>query len=550
MLHQHSFLVGTRREYSVEYVDLGGSSCPNYFETERTYAHRSSESTGALNSPRNTSISEDGDIADDFSVVRSTSVVSEKEKENEFERKAEYVSEVEQEDRADGRVLNRFSKDVGTMDDQLSFVFFEFLMGSLNFVGIVGVILIMNPIVFLPTMPLLILFFLLRIVYLASSRDVKRLEATSRSPLYSHVSAVMHGLITVRAFCRQNDVLQQYHQAQNINSAAFGLSLSTARWFAVCIDWLVALFVTVVAFFCVLTPGHLFYQYFYYPEYLFQFSATMSSGEVALMLVYAVQLTGFFSWIMRQSAELQNGMVSVERIVHYSELESEQCDEARNIVPSSWPHEGHIKIDKMFMKYGDNGFVLKNINLDINPKEKIGIVGRTGAGKSSLLRALFRLTPPCKGTVYIDGVNTATVPLKTLRRSISIIPQEPVLFVGSLRRNLDPFNDYDDAALWDVLQQVELKSVVSELPGGLEASMHEGGVNFSVGQRQLVCLARALLRHSHILVIDEATANVDPTTDQLIQRTIRSRFADSTVLTIAHRLNTIMDSTRVLVFPL
>ncbi|KAK6759548.1 hypothetical protein RB195_021245 [Necator americanus] len=429
-----------------------------------------------------------------------------------------------------GRILNRFSKDVGTMDDQLSFVFFEFLMGALNFFGIVFVILLLNPIVFLPTLPLLILFFMLRLVYLASSRDVKRLEATTRSPLYSHISAFMNGLFTVRAFGKQKEVLHEYHRAQNINTAAFGLTLTTSRWFAACIDWLVALFVSVVAFFSVISP------------------ATMTSGEVALMLVYAVQLTGFFSWIMRQSAELQNGMVSVERIVQYTELESEHNEVGALEAPKTWPTEGHITISNMYMKYDEGGeYVLKNVSLDIKPREKIGIVGRTGAGKSSLLRALFRLTPPSSGTVVIDGINTETLPLKVLRRGIAIIPQEPVLFIGSLRRNLDPFNMYSDEEIWRVIDQVELKPVVMELAGGLETGMHEGGVNFSVGQRQLVCLARALLRNSRILVIDEATANVDPRTDALIQRTIRESFSQSTVLTIAHRLNTIMDSSRVLV---
>uniref|UniRef100_A0A0K0D638 ABC transmembrane type-1 domain-containing protein n=1 Tax=Angiostrongylus cantonensis TaxID=6313 RepID=A0A0K0D638_ANGCA len=405
------------------------------------------------------------------------------------------------------------------MDDHLSFVFFEFFMvvsesGLLSSLGAVFVIFLINPLVILPTIPLLVIFVVVRSVYLASSRDVQRLEATTRSPLYSHISAFMNGLSTVRAFGRQKNVLNKYYRTQNMNTAAFALTLSTSRWFAICIDSLVAFFVTAVAFFSVSTPG------------------PMRSGDVALMLVYAVQLIGFFSWIMRQSADLQNGMVSIERIIQYTELESEHDNGALMKVPEGWPTEGHITMNNVFLRYDDNSeYVLRNICLDIKPMEKIGIVGRTGSGKSSLLRALFRLTAPSSGTITIDDVDTALIPLKVLRRGIAIIPQvsnslflksatclsdyleyvefpEPVLFMGSLRLNLDPFKDYSDEELWSVIKQVELESVLGELGGGLETSMHEGGVNFSVGQRQLVCLARALLRNSRILVIDEATANV------------------------------------------
>ncbi|CAD6185430.1 unnamed protein product [Caenorhabditis auriculariae] len=435
-----------------------------------------------------------------------------------------------------GRILNRFSKDVGTMDDSLSFVFFEFFMGTLNFLGVIFVICALNPFVLLSTSPLLIIFFLIRSVYVSTSRELKRLEATTRSPLYSHISATMNGLMTVRAFGRQDEMQRLFNQAQDKNTAAFGLTLVTARWFALYIDVLVSAFIAGVAFISVHRYG------------------VLSSGEVALMLVYAVQLTGFFSWIMRQSAELQNGMVSVERIADYADLPSEHASDRKSMfeekekaLGTSWPSGGRIQFNNVNVFY-ESEQVLKNVSFDIPSKHKVGIAGRTGAGKSTLLRVLFGLKPADNGTIVIDGIDVRDISLKYRRQNMAIIPQEPVLFIGTLRRNLDPFDEYSDDVLWDALEQVELKEVVKDLSGGLLASMQEGGVNFSVGQRQLVCLARALIHHAKILVIDEATANVDARTDSLIQQTIRTQFAECTVLTIAHRLNTIMECDEVMVF--
>uniref|UniRef100_A0A8C8GYC2 Multidrug resistance-associated protein 4 n=1 Tax=Oncorhynchus tshawytscha TaxID=74940 RepID=A0A8C8GYC2_ONCTS len=424
-----------------------------------------------------------------------------------------------------GRILNRFSKDIGQLDSMLPITFVDFSQLILQNIGVVAVAAAVMPWILIPVVPLLIIFLFLRRYFLQTSRDVKRLESTTRSPVFSHLSSSLQGLWTIRAFRAEERFQNTFDTYQDLHTESWFLFLVTSRWFALRLDGICAAFVTVTAFGCLF----------------------LRDGAVGLVLSYAVTLLGNFQWTIRQSAEMENMMTSVERVVEYTELESEAPWETQKHPPPEWPSQGLITFDRVSFSYSSDGpVVLKDMKAMFRPKEKVGIVGRTGAGKSSLVSVLFRLAEP-EGRIYIDGVLTSEIGLHDLRQKMSIIPQDPVLFTGTMRKNLDPFHQHTDEDLWNALQEVQLKSVVEELPNKMETVLAESGSNFSVGQRQLVCLARAVLRKNRIIIIDEATANVDPRTDELIQKTIRDKFRECTVLTIAHRLNTIIDSDRILV---
>ncbi|GBP23004.1 Probable multidrug resistance-associated protein lethal(2)03659 [Eumeta japonica] len=427
-----------------------------------------------------------------------------------------------------GRILNRFSKDIGAVDEVLPSALLDI---GLSLIGIVVVVAIVNYWLLLPTLAVGVVFYLLRIVYISTSRSIKRLEGVTRSPVFSHLNASLQGITTIRAFGAQEALIREFDNHQDLHSSAWYLFIASSRAFGFWLD------LVCVGYIAIVTLSFLVMK------------SDEQGGNVGLAITQAIGLTGMFQWGMRQSTELENQMTSVERIVEYSQIESEpplQSDEGRR-PPPTWPERGRLEFKNVSLYYVPDGEpVLRGLNFIIEPREKVGIVGRTGAGKSSLINALFRLAY-IDGSIVIDDRDAASLGLHELRSRISIIPQEPVLFSGTMRHNLDPFDEYPDSVLWRALEEVELKEAVQELPAGLNSRMSEGGGNFSVGQRQLVCLARAILRRNRLLVLDEATANVDPQTDALIQTTIRNKFAECTVLTIAHRLHTVMDSDKVMV---
>ncbi|GAB0093527.1 probable multidrug resistance-associated protein lethal(2)03659 [Sergentomyia squamirostris] len=430
-----------------------------------------------------------------------------------------------------GRILNRFSKDIGNIDKDLPITLIDTIICFLEIIGIVAIVVVVEYWLLIPTIAVGILLYLIRVVYISTGRSVKRLEANSRSPVFAHMNFTIQGLSTIRALKAEHVLEAEFNQHNDFNSSAWYMFLACSQSFTMWLDMACILYISIVVLSFVILDRDVL------------------GGNVGLAITQVVNLVGSCMWGMQQTAELENQMISVERVIQYSKLPSEPPleTEPKNKPTKEWPSDGAIKFENLSLRYVDEGeVILKDLNFEIKAGEKVGIVGRTGAGKSSLIQALFRLAP-IEGKIEIDGIDTQNLGLHDLRSKISIIPQDPILFSGSLRANLDPFEERKDADIWKALEGVELRGAVASLAGGIDCRMADGGSNFSMGQRQLVCLARAILRNNLILVLDEATANVDPETDRLIQTTIRTRFSHCTVLTIAHRLHTVMDSDRVLV---
>ncbi|XP_041086283.1 multidrug resistance-associated protein 1-like [Polyodon spathula] len=376
-----------------------------------------------------------------------------------------------------------------------------------------------------------VLVFLFQSFYVATSCQLRRLESVSRSPIYTHFNETVQGVSVIRAFGEQPRFILQTNQRVDENQKSYFPRFVATRWLAVNLEFLGNCIVLSAAIFSVMGKG------------------ILSPGIVGLSVSHALQVTGILSWIVRSWTDVENNIVSVERVKEYADTPKEAAWTLENSPLSpAWPQTGTIELRGYGLQYRKGlEWALKDISIYIQEREKVGIVGRTGAGKSSLALGIFRILEAAKGEIYIDGINIAEIGLHELRSRITIIPQDPVLFSGTLRMNLDPFDAYSDEEVWNSLELAHLKNFVSGLPDRLNHECSEGGENLSLGQRQLVCLARALLRKTKILVLDEATAAVDLETDNLIQSTIRSQFEECTVLTIAHRLNTVMDYTRVIV---
>uniref|UniRef100_A0A8D3E5I5 ABC-type glutathione-S-conjugate transporter n=1 Tax=Scophthalmus maximus TaxID=52904 RepID=A0A8D3E5I5_SCOMX len=430
-----------------------------------------------------------------------------------------------------GNLLNRFSKEIDAIDCMIPDGLKMMLGYMFKLLEICIIVLLATPFTGLVLLPLTCIYIFIQSFYVASSCQLRRLEAVSRSPIYSHFSETVHGAAVIRAFGEQQRFVLQAHRRIDDNQEAYFPRFVATRWLAVNLEFLGNLLVLAAAILCVRGRGEL------------------SPGIVGLAVSHSLQVTGILSWIVRSWTDVENNIVSVERVKEYENTPKEAAwTLEERLLPAAWPNTGNIQFEDYGLQYRKElDWALKDISINIQNREKVGIVGRTGAGKSSLALGIFRVLEAVEGRIFIDGINIAHIGLHDLRSKITIIPQDPVVFSGSLRMNLDPFDTRSDEDLWTALELAHLGSFVSELPQKLDHQCCEGGENLSLGQRQLLCLARALLRKTRILVLDEATAALDMKTDQLIQSTIRTQFEDCTVLTIAHRLNTIMDYTRVIV---
>ncbi|KAF8980715.1 hypothetical protein BGZ46_003790 [Entomortierella lignicola] len=449
--------------------------------------------------------------------------------------------------------------DVESVDESIIWNFIDVVYCLVAIGGTLVVISISTPLFLLVVPPLAISYIYIQSYYIRSSQALKRFMSVSKSPLYQHFSETLAGVSTIRAMGATPRFVAMNGEKADLSAEttlAFGMG---GRWLKVRLEFLGALIILAAALLAVLNFGNL------------------SASVVGLSLTYATSITLDITYLVRTWSEMSNQLISVERIEEYAELKQEAPAVTGVLVPKNWPSQGHITFRNYSARYREGlNLILNDVTFEVQPGEKIGIVGRTGAGKSSLTLALYRMIEAADSYwarsssqdqgaidesrnlfgpslndsgnfIEIDGINTATLGLKTLRQHLSIIPQDPTLFAGTVRENLDPFHELDDAELWTALERAHLKDYISSLNGGLSFEVAQNGENFSVGQRSLICLARALLRKTKILILDEATAAVDVETDELIQKTIRKEFRDRTILTIAHRIKTVMDSDKILV---
>ncbi|KAG2004754.1 ATP-binding cassette transporter [Coprinopsis cinerea AmutBmut pab1-1] len=435
-----------------------------------------------------------------------------------------------------GRIISRFSKDQDTLDTDMSMISFQFANTLFSVFGTIALVFYTFPYLGIAFVPLAIFYQLVSVYYRTSAVEIKRWDSVLRSLLYSSYSESLTGLSTIRAYRVQGRAVSDAEDGLDYQNRAYYMMITIQRWLAVRLDLIGNLLLLGIVLFAA------------------GFRNSVNPARIGVVLTYTLSITQFFSEMVAQYAQIEQNMNAVERVLHYADLPSEGERQTSQDPPPSWPEKGEIEFKNVELAYREGlPLVLKDVSFQIRPGEKVGIVGRTGAGKSSLLQALFRMVEVQSGKIEIDGVNIRTIGLESLRTRLALVPQDSVLFLGTLRDNLDPKRTRTDAELIQVLQRAWLLpkdgtvDPAAEAKFSLDAIVGDEGSNFSVGEKQLLALARALVKNSRIIVLDEATSSVDVETDAKLQRTIQTEFTTSTLLCIAHRLNTVAYYDRVMV---
>ncbi|KAH9715831.1 multidrug resistance-associated protein 11 [Citrus sinensis] len=432
-----------------------------------------------------------------------------------------------------GRILNRFSSDLYMIDDSLPFILNILLA---NFVGLLGIAVVLSYVqVFflLLLVPFWFIYSKLQFFYRSTSRELRRLDSVSRSPIYASFTETLNGSSTIRAFKSEDYFMAKFKEHVVLYQRTSYSELTASLWLSLRLQLLAAFIISFIATMAVIgSRGNL--------------PATFSTpGLVGLALSYAAPIVSLLGNFLSSFTETEKEMVSLERVLEYMDVPQEELCGYQSLSPD-WPFQGLIEFQNVTMRYKPSlPAALHDINFTIEGGTQVGIVGRTGAGKSSILNALFRLTPICGGQILVDGLNIINTPVRDLRGRFAVVPQSPFLFEGSLRDNLDPFHMNDDLKIWSVLEKCHVKEEVEAV--GLETFVKESGISFSVGQRQLICLARALLKSSKVLCLDECTANIDAQTASILQNAISSECKGMTVITIAHRISTVLNMDEILI---
>jgi ABC-type multidrug transport system fused ATPase/permease subunit len=426
-----------------------------------------------------------------------------------------------------GRILQRFSRDVESVDVYLQWSFDSAVHCTLQVIVSLCLILGLLPMMAIVILPAMWLYYRVQRDYRRPAREAKRLDSIARSPRYAHFKESLLGLVVIRGYNKTQWFMENFYQKLAHSQRMFYSHYMLNRWFSSRIPLIGGLISMSTAVGVSLSA--------YYK--------LMDAGTAGLVTMYSLSFWGYLNWGVRIFADIESRMTSIERLKFFANLPAEKdVLIPSTTIPTNWPDRGSLQIQDLQIRYASHlPLVLKGLNFEVQAGSRVGIIGRTGSGKSTFFQSLFRFIEAEHGQILVDGVNIAGVPLERLRRSLAIIPQDPTLFLGTIRNNLDRYNEYTDQEVQQSLQHAGLWNFVNRLPDGMNAAVVEGGLNLSQGQRQLLCLARALLTNAKIIVMDEATASVDVQTDALLQQVIRDSFKDVTMLIIAHRLGTISD---------